>query len=303
MFRERDAEFDGLLETHMSGKAEEQLVELDNRMSAAFEHESNSETDYERSQARRGIFGRTPAFRLALSHAVIALFFFGIGFYWQFAEQPSTDPALLRTTQSDQSEEMANETMQSNTNETEMWDTNSTLPNQQLNQARVLHYSMPRQVDNEQIGDLFGELDGFNIPSALGAQEESGFAAKSESADESEPVASSDTTASAASATTTAAEPESASDTDVLNEDLVLGQIMTLFKQMAAQQDGYLIALTNDSLVRVNINNVEVLLSDLQNPAGWSFGEEGEIIVFDRDGQEPVFWKLNRIDIPEERDN
>ena len=275
-----DDQFEELIESHMSAKADEHIQKLDQRMTGALD--SAPETSV---RARKPVVGKTPAFRMALSHAVIAIAFFGIGFYIQQGN------VLSFSESAGQSDTMSTTQMESSP-ATEESDFELPMANESTG-VSIGNFGAPKQLDAREVEALAQSYqsrftDAFNGRIGTASDDES---VSSTAADQD--ASSSDVAAGASAAQPDASEPpEAVASLTTDRASLLTQRIAEFLGIYAEQQDGYIYALTETSLMRLRMEHAEVLIDDLQAPAGWGFDDEGKIVVVDQVNQTPIVLQL-----------
>ena len=275
-----DEQFDELIESHLSTKADEHIRELDHKMESVLDSEPVT------PKRRRAVVGKTPAFRLALSHAVIAIAFFGIGFYLQQANM------LDFSDMGDQSLSTTNTA--SDTSSIELKSQPFGLPMaEEADRPALGDFGTAKQLELSEVEALAESYQGRLKDSFNSEKDEvrSNSAATATNQDDSD----AEMTAGAAVADTAANEaPESVISLTTDRATLLSQRIAQYLGIYAEQQDGYIYALTETSLMRLRMEHAEVLVDDLQAPAGWGFDDDGKILVVDQRGLNPIVLQLER---------
>jgi hypothetical protein len=256
-----DSELEKLLSSHLASKADAHLNKLDERLAHVLEERQES-SDVRQLTPKLHWFRNPRVIRLALSHALIAAIFFGVGsFAHLWGGSPST---FLSSTPApiDQFEARLS----------------PTLPDQTFEYGTAIKISGPEKRDPEDM-----------LASAMGDQS-AGLTTASQSLNpgtENDNTTPGATSSGAAAKTMISAPPPHIADEKPAN----------FAGGYSAQiRDGYLFVLTPTSLIRLRLDETDKLIQNLQSPADWQFDMDGNLWIVDQTSDGAVLYKLNRIE-------
>ncbi|MBI1730036.1 hypothetical protein HY229_04480 [Candidatus Acetothermia bacterium] len=256
-----DSDMEKLLSCHLASKADTHLAKLDQRLAKVLDERRDE------SRASQGVpkvpwFQNPRIIRLALSHALIAAIFFGVGSFahlWGGSSSTFSSSTPAPISQFDAR-------------------ISPKLPDQTLEFGAAVKMAGPEKRDPEDM-----------LSSALGDQT-AGLTTASQSLNpgaENDNTATGTTSSGAAAKTMISAPPPHIADE----------KPASLAREYSAQiRDGYLFVLTPSSVVRLRLDQTDKLIQNLQSPADWQFDMDGNLWIVDQTSEGAVLYKLNRIE-------
>lgn len=264
-----DDQLESLLATHFSNRSEELIERLDQRIESYIGEASQDaiEIEYQDPRTSRSLFPR-----LAVSYALIAAMFFAMG---MFVNQIQTQSPVA--TSNEIGDEYAAPEFRV-PNYSQSWADQEPIEFRAFAFEDAIRVEGPTSVAPEILVRNFVEGDsGLPPPSLSSVPDEDQSTAAGDEAD-----------AEAGVVPMEAAAPQT-EDKETRNAvpNIIYPQIWN---------DGYLYSLTENGLIRIPVQGLQVLTENLQAPQYWSFDTEGNLLIVDKTTEGFVLYQLKRVE-------